>query len=222
MPKVLLVEDDAGLRSLTKKYLQDKSYLVEDTGDGQEAVHILRVSSFDAIVLDWELPGLTGAEICRRFRAHGGKTPIIMLTGRSALADKSAGFGAGADDYLTKPFEMEELHLRLESVIRRASGMLDPTLRVGELEFDTRSKKLFQKGSEVQLLPKEVAIIEFLMRNPSQVFSAEQLLSSVWPTSADVSTEAVTACIGRLRKKLVSDKPIIATVYGMGYRLESD
>ena len=223
MSKLLLVEDDQALREMTAKYLRSAKFLVDTSGDGADALELLKLSVFDAVVLDWELPGLHGTEVLQTFRSRGGITPVLMLTGKSTLSDKSTGFGAGADDYLTKPFELPELVLRIQALLRRANRAAPSSLlRACDLELDTAALTVTRAGVELKLLPKETALLEFLMRHPNQVFSADQLLDRVWSSSTDASAEAVTACIGRLRKKIDADRaqPILKTVYGLGYKLE--
>lgn len=223
MSKLLLVEDDVALRDMTAKYLKSVNFLVDTVGDGADAFELLRFSNFDLVVLDWELPGLSGPEVLQKYRAKGGKTPVLMLTGKSTLSDKSAGFGAGADDYLTKPFELEELLMRIQAILRR-SNPVAPTniLKARDIELDTAALIVTRSGITIKLLPKEIALLEYLLRHPGQVFSADQLLDRVWSSSSDATAEAVTACIGRLRKKIDgdSDKPLIKTIYGLGYKLE--
>ncbi len=223
MSKILLVEDDQPLREMTAKYLRSLKFLVDTADNGTDALEILRFSAFDAVVLDWELPGLHGPEVLKKFRARGGLTPILMLTGKNKLSDKTEGFNSGADDYLTKPFDLEELVLRIHALLRR-SGRHTPadTLKARDIELDTATLSVSRNGTVLKMLPKEVALLEFLLRHPGQVFSAEQLLDRVWSSSSDASPEAVTACIGRLRKKIDcdSDEPLIKTIYGLGYKLD--
>lgn len=223
MSKLLLVEDDVALRDMTARYLKSLKFLVDTVGDGAEAYELLRFSKFDLVVLDWELPGLSGPELLKKYRAKGGKTPILMLTGKNTLSDKSEGFTSGADDYLTKPFELEELVLRVQAILRRANPIAPSSvLAAGDVELNVETLVVTKSGVAIKLLPKEIALLEFFLRHPGQVFSAEQLLDSVWSSSSDATTEAVTACVGRLRKKIDGDtkQPLIKTVYGLGYKLE--
>lgn len=223
MSKLLLVEDDVALRDMTAKYLKSVNFLVDTVGDGADAFELLRFSSFDLVVLDWELPGLSGPEVLQKYRAKGGKTPVLMLTGKNTLSDKSAGFGLGADDYLTKPFELEELLMRIQAILRRSNPAApNNILKARDIELDTAALIVTRAGITLKLLPKEIALLEYLLRHPGQVFSADQLLDRVWSSSSDATAEAVTACIGRLRKKIDSDsdKPLIKTIYGLGYKLE--
>jgi DNA-binding response OmpR family regulator len=224
MSKILLVEDDQALREMTAKYLRSSKFMVDTVDNGADALEILRFSVFDAIVLDWELPGMSGPEILKQFRARGGLTPILMLTGKNKLSDKAEGFNAGADDYLTKPFEVDELVMRLHALLRRSGRIpaVADTLTARDIEFNATTLQVTRAGAEVKMLPKEVALLEFLLRHQGQVFSADQLLDRVWSSSSDASPEAVTACIGRLRKKIDggAENPIIKTVYGLGYKLE--
>jgi DNA-binding response OmpR family regulator len=224
MSKILLVEDDLALREMTAKYLRSSKFLVDTVDNGRDALEILRFSAFDAVVLDWELPGMSGPDVLKQFRSRGGATPILMLTGKNKLSDKAEGFNSGADDYLTKPFEVDELAMRLHALIRRSGrGPVADTLIARDIEFNATTLQVTRSGAELKMLPKEVALLEFLLRHQGQVFSAEQLLDRVWSSASDASPEAVTACIGRLRKKIDggAENPIIKTVYGLGYKLEA-
>lgn len=224
MAKILLVEDDDALREMTARYLKGQKYLVDTCDNGADAFELLKFSAFDIVVLDWELPGLHGPEVLKKYRARGGSTPILMLTGKNKLSDKSEGFNSGADDYLTKPFELEELVLRIQALLRRSTPSVSPstTLKARDIELDTRTLVVTRDGNELKMLPKEVALLEFMLRHPGQVFSADQLLDRVWSSTSDASPEAVTACIGRLRKKIDGNhpSPLIKTIYGLGYKLE--
>lgn len=220
--KILVVEDDQGLARMVREWLTFERHLVETSGDGREGLEKLCSFQYDLVVLDWDLPQISGVEICRQFRSRGGNTPILMLTGKDAISDKESGFSAGADDYLTKPFHMKELSLRLKALLRRASPSASDTLKAGDLELDTQQHKVTRAGQEVQLLPKEFALLEFLMRHPGQVFSAEALLIRVWASEVDTSVDAVSTCIKRLRKKIdVEGKDsAVRTIHGVGYKLD--
>lgn len=222
MSKILLVEDDQDLVSRITKWLALERYSVEAVTNGQEALELLRNNHYDFIILDWHVPGLTGLEVCRYYRNSGGNTPILMLTGKTDIADKEAGLDAGADDYLTKPFHPRELCARLRALGRRPTVCLNEQLQLGDLVLDMYKFQLRRNGRDIDLLPLEFALIEFLMRNPGRVFDANVLLERVWPVNSEASPEAVRTCIKTLRKKIDLDglPPIIKTVHGVGYKLE--
>ncbi len=222
MAKVLLVEDDQDLVSRITKWLSLERYSVEAVGNGKEALELLRESTYDFIILDWHMPELSGVEMCRYFRANGGSTPILMLTGKTDIADKEAGLDAGADDYLTKPFHPRELCARLRALGRRPSQRLSDELKIGGLILDLNKYQLYRNGTEIDLLPLEFSLLEFFMRNPGRVFNADILLERVWPVNSEASPEAVRTCIKTLRRKIDidSEPSLIKTVHGVGYKLE--
>ncbi len=224
MAKILVVEDDVDLAAMVVDWLKFEHYSVELVYSGTEGLDRLQSSEYDAIILDWELPGLTGIEICQQFRAEGGITPVVMLTGKDLVSDKLTGLDAGADDYLTKPFNMKELSARLRAVLRRPAGLLDNVLKVGQLELEPTKYLVRKAGVELQLLPKEFSLLEFFMRHPNQVFSADALIQRVWMSDSEATGDAIRTCLKRLRKKLDDNddaNPIIQTVHGVGYRLRA-
>lgn len=221
MAKILIVEDDVDLTVMIVEWLSFEHHSVEVVHNGREGRERLQLCQYDAIILDWSLPEVTGIEICRQYRQEHGKTPIIMLTGKNSISDKENGLDSGADDYLTKPFNMKELSARLRAVLRRASGSSTNILQVGELSIDPTKYKLTKSGKEIQLLPREFALLEFLMRHPDEVFSGDSLLQRVWHSESDATSEALRTCIKRLRQKIDSDtdESIIQTIPRVGYKL---
>ena len=155
------------------------------------------------------------------FRASGGNAPVLMLTGKDSISDKELGLDTGADDYLTKPFHGKELTARIKALLRRPPNLVSDVLKVGDLVLERADFRVTRNGQEVRLLPKEFALLEFFMRYPNRVFSAEALLERVWVSESEATVDAVTSCIKRLRKKLEidGDKSPISTVHGVGYKL---
>ncbi len=223
MSKILLVEDDLDLGLTIVDYLCTQHYTVESVSDGTEALDLLGTYVYDLVIMDWGLPGVTGIEICRQARSRGVKTPIIMLTGRSHISEKETGFESGVDDYLTKPFDMKELGMRVRAVLRRPAAVLPAELAVANITLNVDRFAVTVGGQPVKLLPKEFALLEYFMRHPDTVLSAESILDRVWSSDADVTPEAVVSCLRRLRKKVDTDpeKPIFQTVHGKGYKLVS-
>ena len=223
MPKILVVEDDIDLANRVRAWLEAERFLAEVANDGVTAWEHLEAFTYDVIVMDWELPGITGPEICRKFRAQGGCTPIIMLTGKDKIADKETGFDAGADDYLTKPFHVKELSARIKALMRRPQAVTPSILKVADIELDPVGHKVTKKGQTIVLLPKEFALLEFFIRHPGQLFSPEALLERLWHSESESTIETVYTYVKRLRAKIDTDKKnsLIKTVYGLGYRLEA-
>jgi DNA-binding response OmpR family regulator len=221
--RILLVEDNPVLATNTKEWLVADNHTVDHAEDGEQALYYLKVSQYDIVLLDWELPKYSGVEVCRQFRDRGGKTPILMLTGRRELDDRIGGLDAGCDDYLVKPFELGELSARIRALLRRPAQMLDNNLVVGRLMMETEKKRVFLDGKEIQLLPKELQLLEFFMRHPGVVFNAETIVSRVWPSDSESTTDVVKVHISRLRKRLDvgTGESVFRTIHGLGYKLEA-
>lgn len=220
MAKILLIEDDTDLAGRVCEWLSFERHTVESSPDGEDGAEKLKFYKYELVVLDLGLPGKSGIDILKEFRSAGGTTPIIILTGQNAVEEKEKGLDAGADDYLTKPFHLKELSARVRALLRRPSGLTQATLSGGKVKLDTISHTVSVNDQEVTLLPKEFALLEFLMRHPNQVFSHEALLDRVWNSESDTSPDTVYTYIKTLRKKIKSgDEPSpIKTVHGLGYK----
>lgn len=221
MSKILIVEDDLQLCASYTSWLSVDKHTVEIVNNGADAALRLRTYQYDLVIMDWNLPDITGPEICRQYRDDGGRIPILMLTGKDTIDDKSSGLDAGADDYLTKPFHMKELSARIRALVRRSTPVLHSVLKVQNIELDTQSRRVTKSGTELHLLPREFALLEFLMRHPDQIFSPESLLNSVWSSDSESSISTVYTYIKTLRKKIADEQgnSPIANVHGVGYRL---
>lgn len=220
MAKILIIEDDEKFLESLIRVLKFDGHVVEFATDGISGQERLRAFQYDLLILDWQLPGISGPEICQGFRNCGGITPIIMLTGKSMGTDKSTGLDSGADDYITKPFEPVELSARIRAVLRRPPAILGVTLSWGDLKVDTRTRRVTRQNEEIGLQPMEYALLEFFLRHPDQVFSTEGLLERCWDSEKDVGINSTYTCIRRIRKKLdVGEASIIETVHSLGYRL---
>lgn len=224
MAKILVVEDDPGIAAVVEDSLDFEHHTVEVVSDGALAFEYLSQYQYDLIVLDVELPGLTGLQIARKFRSKGGETPILMLTGKSELEDKMAGFNVGVDDYLTKPFHPTELVARAHAILKRSTKAATGTVTIKHLTLDFRAMQAWSGDKEIKLSPLEFAILEFFHAHAGEVFSQDALLARVWPATSERTAETVRTCISKLRQKI--DKPgepsIIGTVHGLGYRLMKD
>lgn len=223
MAKVLLVEDDLVTCDMVRDWLEHELYVVEEAHNGEEALDLLKLYQYDIVVLDWALPGLSGVETLQKFRSSGGVTPVLMLTGRRSISEKETGLDAGADDYLTKPFDMRELSARLRALLRRQAAPRSSVMSCRSITLDPASCQVTRNGEELKLLPTEYALLEFFMRHPDRVFSTDDILNHVWKSDSEATATAVRTYITRLRKKLDQEgKPsIITTVHGIGYKLES-
>lgn len=221
MAKILIVEDDPELGPIIVSQLKDQKYTVEHVVSAEDAMSLLSYSAFDLVIMDWELPGMSGRELVKKIRADANAVPILMLTGRSHISDKELGFESGADDYLTKPFDLRELAVRIKALLRRPVQLGSEIMTYKDLVLDPADVKLTKGDREIRLLPIEYALLEFFMRHQGTVFSARQLLSSVWKSDADATEIAVRSTITRLRRKIdIPNNPsYIETIFGFGYRL---
>ncbi len=222
MAKILLVEDDPNLLDALQLTLEIEKHTVDTAMDGSEAEFKLKSYDYDLLVLDWQLPDAEGVDIVRKFRLRGGRTPVLMLTGKAKISEKEEGLDSGADDYLTKPFDDAELKARIRALLRRPALSLDTIMRCRDITLDP-VQHIVKKGDEkVQLMPKEYQLLEFLMRHPNQVFSQETLLNKVWPSDSEATVEALRTTLKRLRKKLDPNGEVIGTIHGVGLVLKSE
>ena len=215
--RILLVEDDATLRAQLRAALVDAAYVVDESDNGRDAHFLGDTEAFDAVVLDLGLPQLDGLSVLRRWRDAGRSMPVLILTARDAWNEKVGGIDAGADDYLSKPFHMEELLARLRALIRRASGQASPVLRCGPVTLDTRSGRVTVDGQPVALTGHEYKVLDYLMHRPGTVVSRTELTEHIYAQDHDRDSNTIEVFVGRLRKKLSTD--LIETVRGLGYRL---
>lgn len=223
---ILVVEDDAETRRYLEKGLAEAGYRVTSAAAGKEGLVEALNGSFDAIVLDRMLPDLDGLSLLKSARAAGVQTPAILLTAMSATDERVRGLKAGADDYLVKPFAFTELEARLEAVLRRpaASEPDETVLEVGDLTLDLITRRAQRAGRRIELLPREFAILEFLMRRKGRVVTRTMLLEGVWDYRFDPRTNVVDVHISRLRGKIdgEGEEPLIRTIRGSGYMIVSD
>jgi DNA-binding response OmpR family regulator len=223
LAKLLVVEDNLDLAQTIADGLKAERHVVEVAHNGIDGLEFLRLGKFDVIVLDWEMPGMTGIELLRRFRLSGGEAYVIMLTGRSEIEDKESGLNTGADDYLTKPFEIRELAARVRAVLRRQAGAPSPTLSVRDIVLDPVKYQVSKAGKAIHLLPRDFALLEFFMRHPGEMFSVDTIITRVWEHDSEASPEGLRVAIRRLRKALddgdLADSTI-ENVPRVGYRLK--
>lgn len=222
---ILLVEDEERVADFVQRGLKAEGWTVTVASDGEQALDFCRDDSFDAIVLDLMLPGISGKEVCQRLRARDDRTPVLMLTALDRTDDRVSGLRIGADDYVTKPFEFDELIARIEAQVRRATGYQNEEdthhiLRHGRLTFDTKSLAVNHGDKRIELSAKEREILKLLMAKPHRVHSRERILNAVWGAGEDPLTNVVDVYMSRLRKKLGA-AALIETVRGAGYRLSA-
>lgn len=219
--RVLIVEDDKKAARLLTRGLQEEGFVVDAGHSGEVGSELARLNRYDAIVLDWLLPGKDGLAVCRELRARGVVTPILMLTARDSLADRVAGLNTGADDYLTKPFAFEELLARIRALLRRSELTRPPVLRLADLALDPATHRVTRAGMEIELTPKEYAILELLLRHAGEVVTRTRIGESVWEAGPDDLTNLVDVHVSHLRRKIEqgADVPLIHTVRGRGFRI---
>ncbi len=221
--RILLVEDEDDLRALLDRHLERAGFRVRLAEDGREALRIAWSEPLDLVVLDLMLPGVDGVEVCRRLRAEprSARLPVLMLTARGEPGDRVGGLEAGADDYVVKPFHLQELILRIEAILRRARGEDDRAALLGYdgLVLDPESRTVQVDGREVHLTQREFDLLHFLLSHPGRVFSRSDLLREVWEYDFEGYDRTVDAHIARLRKKLGDPGARIETAWGSGYKL---
>jgi len=216
--RVLMVEDHARLAATVASVLRREGMAVDLAFDGREALDRAALTDYDVVVLDRDLPGTHGDEICRRLTARGSSSRVLMLTAASTVRDRVEGLGLGADDYLPKPFDFAELVARIRALGRRSAPSLPPVLEGGDVSLDPSRRVAFRAGRRLELSPKEFGLLEYLLAAGDRVVSAEELLERVWDEAADPFTTAVKQTMRRLRVKL-GDPPVIRTVREGGYQI---
>jgi two-component system response regulator VanR len=218
--RVLIVEDEPYLAEAVRDGLRLEAIAADVAGDGDAALRLLGINAYDLAVLDRDIPPPSGDEIARRIVASRSGIPILMLTAADRIDDKASGFGLGADDYLTKPFEFRELVMRLRALDRRRAQPRPPVAELAGLRLDPFRREVFRDGRYVALTRKQFAVLEVLVAAGGGVVSAEELLQRAWDEHADPFTNAVRITVSALRKRL-GEPPLIATVHGVGYRIDT-
>ncbi|TCC47472.1 response regulator transcription factor [Kribbella capetownensis] len=218
--RVLIVEDEPEMADAVRDGLRLEAIAADIAGDGDTALELLSINSYDIAVLDRDIPGPSGDEIAKRIVASGSGMPILMLTAADRLDDKASGFELGADDYLTKPFALQELVLRLRALYRRRAHNRPPVREIAGLRVDPFRREVYRNGRYVALTRKQFAVLEVLVTAEGGIVSAEALLAQAWDENADPFTNAVRITVSALRKRL-GEPWIIATVPGVGYRIDT-
>jgi DNA-binding response OmpR family regulator len=218
--RVLLVEDDYQVGETLLSTLRMENYAVDWVRDGAEVLPMLEAGEYEMMVLDLGLPNMSGIEILKKVRSRDDPTPILLLTARDSVQDKVTGFDLGADDYLTKPFDMDELLARIRSLVRRSAGRTNPMLCVGDVEFDPKENMVRKGGEIVSLSAKEMAVLEALMSRAGRFVSKSRLQESLYAWEDEIGSNTIEVYISRLRKFLGKD--LIETLRGVGYRVPKE
>ena len=217
--QILILEDDVWLAESVAAGLA-KDHTVEYVSDGHDALNRLTHYHFDMAILDWSVPGITGVDVCRQYRKSGGMIPVLMLTGKQDVANKEEAFGIGADDYLTKPFALRELVLRVTALLRRPSVIREQVISAGGAVLNLENKSVTISGAHLSIKPAEFALLELLIKSPGRVFTSDELLNKLYPSDTQATDEAIRQRIFRLRKILEGTHIIVKTLPTHGYKLE--
>lgn len=219
--RILLVEDNLQLADLVSKALSQSRFVVDSIHDGAAANHVLHTEDYAAVVLDVSLPRMDGWEVLKRLRSRGNHVPVLILTAHGSVEDRVRGLDLGADDYLSKPFELKELEARIRALIRRAAGHDRPEVRCGSLVFDSNSRSFTLGGAPLSLTPREHAVLEQLILKVGKNVRKDTLFEKIFGLDQCASSDAIEIYIHRLRKKLEGSDVSIVTMRGLGYLLES-
>ena len=216
--RILVVEDDQNLNRQITDTLKEAGYVVDQAFDGEEGHYLGENEPYDAVVLDIGLPEIDGVTVLEKWREAGRKMPVLILTARDRWSDKVSGIDAGADDYVTKPFHMEEVQARLRALIRRAAGHASSEISCGPVKLDTKSSKVTVNGMTLKLTSHEFRLLSYLMHHMGQVVSRTELVEHMYDQDFDRDSNTIEVFVGRLRKKMGID--LIETVRGLGYRMQ--
>ncbi len=224
MAKILIIEDDKKLAQGVVDWLSMEKHTVDHAESGEDGLQLMEGFSYDLLILDWNLPGIDGLDVCKSLRSQGSELPILFLTAQTKVENIETGLDAGADDYLEKPFQVRELSARIRSLMRRPKGLLTNTITAGYLTVELDSHYVQIGEKRISLTPKEFALLEYFIRHPNKFFSAKALLSAVWPSDSESAEESVRTIMFHLRKKITpsGENCLIKTVQGSGYIYETE
>jgi len=225
MAKILIVDDDQQILDSVSESLRKEAYVVEVTLSGEDALERMLISRYDVVILDLNLPDLSGFLVCQKYRQKGGNTPIIMLTGKTEVGDRVQGLDSGADDYVVKPFHVVELMARIRALLRRPKQALSSNaIKVRDLVLDIDRRTAERNSTPLHLLPREFQLLELFMRNPDRIFSVDELLQRIWQSDSDSGKYAVRSSVKRLRQAIdggEEDDSYIENIPKVGYKLRS-
>ena len=216
--RILIIEDEKGILNFLKQGLEEESYAVDTASEGIKGLEMALTGAYDLLLIDWMLPGKTGVEICRDFRKHFQKTPVIFLTARDTVQDTIFGLQSGANDYIKKPFSFDELLERIRVQLRPTTGE-QSEFSLGPIRIDTQSHQVFKESEEIKLTQKEFGLLEFLLRNKGKVCRRTRIIESVWDIHFEYDTGVIDVYINSLRRKLklAREEDYIQTIRGVGY-----
>jgi DNA-binding response OmpR family regulator len=220
---ILIVEDDKKIANYSKEGFAEEGFSVDLAYSGEEGLALLKTHTYDALILDWMLPGIDGVEVCKKIRESGSTVPIIMLTAKIFIEDRVVGLESGADDYMPKPFYFEELLARVKALIRRAAYQSDPHIYVGDLELDIHKREVHRAGKIISLTPKEYAILELLVKNRGKIVKLRTIVAELWENDDDISSNVINVYMHHLRHKIDNDYEVklITTIRKHGFRLDA-
>ncbi len=221
--RILIVEDEEKISEFLRDGLQEEGFAVDMALDGEEGYYLATTNDYDLLILDLMIPKTDGVALCRKLRDEGSRVPVIMLTAKMGVKNKVAGLDAGADDYLTKPFAFEELLARIRAQLRKKDNLATNVLAVGDLSLDLQTHEIRRAGKEISLTTREIALLEYLMRNPGRVLSRAMIIEHVWDINYKTDTNVIDVFINHLRKKIDKDHPrkLISTLHGRGYMIKA-
>ena len=219
---ILIIEDDKKIANYSKEGFEEEKFVVDIAGSGEEGLELFKKSTYDAIVLDWMLPGIDGLEVCKKIRESGSSVPIIMLTAKVFLEDKVLGLESGADDYVTKPFYFEELLARVKALIRRSAYKSDPIIKVADLTVNIQKREVSRNNNPIELTPKEYGILELLIQNRGKTVTIKTIIKELWKDDANISSNIINVYMHHLRHKIDSGykTKLIKTIRKHGFRID--
>ena len=220
---ILIIEDDKKIANYTKEGFEEEDFVVNLAYSGEDGLKLLKTNTYDALVLDWMLPGIDGIEVCKKIRESGSTIPIIMLTAKVFIEDKVLGLNSGADDYIPKPFHFEELLARVKALIRRASYKNNPHIQIADLTLDIHKREVSRGGKYIDLTPKEYGILELLVKNRGKIVKIKTIINELWENDSDISSNIINVYMHHLRHKIDNDYDLklITTVRKHGFRIDS-
>jgi DNA-binding response OmpR family regulator len=221
--KILLIEDDEKIAKNIKKYLKKEGFRVDWAKDGEEGFYLAQNNNYDVLVVDWMLPKMSGIDVIKKLREKDILTPAIILTAKSDIEDKVEGLNV-ADDYLTKPFDFEELVARIKALFRRSKNIKENILKVGDLELNPDTKEVRRGGKNIELTAKQFELLKYLMINKGKIVSEEQISQNLWEMDEEINSNVINVYISHLRKKIDKDfdKKLIKTFRGMGFKISDE